>query len=271
VDRNQIRDCLRCAYRSRSGFSHPQPALPQTNPAGGAPQAAAQNCPVTHDRLVEALKKSVKASGGPSNGGFDNNEWASVVARDGTVCAVAFSGNTVGDQWPGSRVISAEKANTANAFSLKAAAISTANLYAGAQPGGFLFGIATTAPVSPDVASGDASKFGSNDDPMIGKRAGGVVAFGGGLALYNDSDVVGGLGVSGDSSCADHNVAWRVRHALGLDHVPAAAPPSKNDGIVYDIGVTGSSKSGFGHPKCNGKEAEVATDLGAGMDKHLLP
>jgi uncharacterized protein GlcG (DUF336 family) len=220
---------------------------------------------------VDALKKSVKASGGPSNGGFDNNEWASVVARDGTVCAVAFSGGTVGDQWPGSRAISAEKANTANAFSLKATAISTANLYAGAQPGGFLFGIVTAAPVSPDVASGDESKFGSGDDPMIGKRVGGVVVFGGGLALYNDSDVVGGLGVSGDTSCADHNVAWRVRHALGLDHVPAGAPPNKNDGIVYDIGLTGSSKSGFGHPRCNGKEAEVATDLGAGMDKHLLP
>jgi uncharacterized protein GlcG (DUF336 family) len=248
-----------------------QPALSQANSPGEQQAAAVQNCPVSRERLVDALKKSLKPSGGPSNGGFDNNEWASVVARDGTVCAVAFSGSTIGDQWPGSRVISAEKANTANAFSLKAAAISTANLYAGAQPGGFLFGIVATAPVSPDVASGDASKFGTGEDPMIGKRVGGVVVFGGGLALYNDSDVVGGLGVSGDSPCADHNVAWRVRHALGLDHVPAGAPPNKNDGIVYDIGLSGLSKSGFGHPTCNGKEAGVATDLGAGMDKHLLP
>lgn len=247
-----------------------QPALTQTSP-GGTAQAAATNCPVTHDRLVDALRKSVKASGGPSNGGFDNNEWASVVARDGTVCAIAFSGNTASDQWPGSRAVSAEKANTANAFSLKAAAISTANLYSGAQPGGFLFGIVTTAPVSAEVASGDASKFGSDADPLLGKRIGGLVVFGGGLALYNDSDVVGGLGVSGDSSCADHNVAWRVRQALGLDHVPAGAPPNKNDEIVYDIGLAGTSKSGFGHPRCNGKEAQIATDLGAGIDKHLLP
>jgi uncharacterized protein GlcG (DUF336 family) len=31
--------------------------------------------------------------------------------------------------------------------------------------------------------------------------------FGGGLALYDDQGIVGGLGVSGDSACADHNVA----------------------------------------------------------------
>src|SRR2546421_3164516 len=31
--------------------------------------------------------------------------------------------------------------------------------------------------------------------------------------------VVGGLGVSGDTSCADHHIAWRVRNNLGLDHL----------------------------------------------------
>lgn len=250
------------------------PAQPAGLPEGNgvpAQAASAQNCPVSHDQLGDALKKSVEPSGGPSNGGFDNNEWASVVARDGTVCAIAFSGHRPGDQWLGSRAISAEKANTANAFSLKQTAISTANLYAGAQPGGFLFGITNTEPVSAAAAAGDMSEYGTNSDPLIGKRIGGVVVFGGGLALYNESDVVGGLGVSGDSSCADHNVAWRVRHALGLDHVPAGVPPGKNDGIIYDIGLTGTSKSGFGHPKCSGKEAEIATDIGAGTDKHLLP
>ena len=47
--------------------------------------------------------------------------WATVVNRDGVVCAVVFSGTNRGAQWPGSRVISAQKANTANAFSLDAA------------------------------------------------------------------------------------------------------------------------------------------------------
>jgi hypothetical protein len=85
--------------------------------------------------------RRVKASGGPSNGGFDNNEWAVVVGRDSKVCAVAYSGQKWDDQWIGSRAVAAQKANTANAFSVRQKAISTANLYAGAQPGGFLFGL----------------------------------------------------------------------------------------------------------------------------------
>ncbi len=36
--------------------------------------------------------------------------------RDGEVCAVTFSGDDRSDQWSGSRVISAQKANTANLF-----------------------------------------------------------------------------------------------------------------------------------------------------------
>src|SRR3954454_12552785 len=100
------------------------------------------SCPVDHDKLADILKKSVKPGGGPSNGGLDNNEWAAVVNRRGAAGAVAYSGGKVDDQWPGSRAIAAEKANTANAFSLKDKAMATANLYAGAQPGGFLFGAA---------------------------------------------------------------------------------------------------------------------------------
>jgi uncharacterized protein GlcG (DUF336 family) len=61
--------------------------------------------------------------------------WATVVNRDGVVCAVVFTGQSRGDQWPGSRVISAQKANTANAFSLPQLALSTANLYSAVQPG----------------------------------------------------------------------------------------------------------------------------------------
>jgi hypothetical protein len=39
--------------------------------------------------------------------------------------------------------------------------------------------------------------------------------FSGGLALYDAEGVwIGELGVSGDSSCADDNIAWRTRHNL---------------------------------------------------------
>ncbi len=71
-----------------------------------------------HAALAAALKAAVKPSGGPSNGGLDLNMWATIVDRNGTVCAVAFSGKNHGDQWPGSRVNSAHKSNTANACSL---------------------------------------------------------------------------------------------------------------------------------------------------------
>lgn len=227
--------------------------------------AAAADCAVTHDQLTQALRASVKPAGGPENGGFENHEWAAAVDRNGMVCAVTFSGKTVQDQWLGSRAIAAEKATTANALSLKTFALSTANLYAGAQPAGFLFGLGETNPASPAVLyAGDSNAFGSASDPMVGKTSGGVVVFGGGLALYGEAGLVGGLGVSGDSSCADHNVAWRVRHALGLDHVPAGVSPDKTDAIIYDMQPDKTSASGFGHPKCKGSEAEIAEQIHAG-------
>ncbi|MER8704031.1 heme-binding protein [Mesorhizobium sp. M0323] len=223
-------------------------------------------CPADHDKLLAALKANVKSSGGPGNGGFDTNEWAAVVARDGTVCAVAFSGPTADAQWPGSRLIAAEKANTANGLSLAHMALSTANLYAPVQPGGPLFGLQATNPVNPAVAyAGDPSTFGSSSDPLLGKPIGGVVVFGGGLALYDGKGIVGALGISGDSPCADHNVAWRVRAALGLDKVPAGVNPNRKDAIIFDLDPGGKSASGWGHPLCAGSEADVAAELGAGV------
>ena len=76
-----------------------------------------------------ALQHPLATARAAANGGFNLDMWATVVNRDGVVCAVAFTGGNRGDQWPGSRVISAQKANTANAFSLPGLALSTANLY----------------------------------------------------------------------------------------------------------------------------------------------
>jgi uncharacterized protein GlcG (DUF336 family) len=230
--------------------------------ASNASQAA--DCPVRQEQLANALKASVKASGGPSNGGFDTHQWASVVTRDGTVCAVAFSGNKPDDQWPGSRVVAMAKATTANAFSVNQMALSTANLFAPAQPGQSLYGIAQAGPPSPEANAGDSAQFGTPSDPALGKRIGGTVVFGGGLALYNETGVIGGIGLSGDTSCADHNVAWRVRQALGLDKTP------QKDAIVYDLGPDGKSASGFGHVKCPGHEADIAHELGAGVGGYSL-
>lgn len=220
--------------------------------------------PVNHQRLREVLRAAIKPGGGPSNGGLDNHMWAAVVDRNGIVQAVCFSGDALGDQWPGSRAIAIEKANTANGLSLPHFAFSTANLYFGAQPGGFLYGILHTNPV--DTASmygGDEARYGAEDDPMVGQKASGVVVFGGGLALYDGSTIVGALGVSGDTSPGDHNIAWRMRKALGLDKVPAGITADNNDAIIFDIGMLGKSSSGYGHPVSGLKEDQVAKDIGA--------
>ena len=227
--------------------------------------AQAQSCPVSHAELTQALKQSVKASGGPTNGGFDNNEWAAVVNNQGTICAVTFSGHTVADQWLGSRAIAAEKANTAISVSLKQMALSTANLYAGAESGGPLYSLITTAPpVTALLFAGQPQTYGTPQDPFVGQHLGGVVVFGGGLALYAGGNLVGALGVSGDTSCADHNVAWRVRHALGMDHVPNGISPGHNDAIIYDMLPSKVSVSGWGHPQCGGNETQVAEQIHSG-------
>src|SRR5207249_6106043 len=64
------------------------------------------------------LKSALDAAVQAETSGLNNHMWATIVNRDGIVCAVAFSGVDRSAQWPGSRVISAQKANTANAFSL---------------------------------------------------------------------------------------------------------------------------------------------------------
>lgn len=66
---------------------------------------------------------------------------------------------------------------------------------------------------------------------------------------------MGALGVSGDSSCADHNIAWKTRHALALDYVPAGVSPAKDDNIVY-LDKT-EQANGFKHPLCGGTEDKV--------------
>jgi heme-degrading protein len=177
-----------------------------------------------------------------------------------------FSGSKPTDQWLGSRAISVEKANTANAFDLDKYAISTANLWAQSQPGGYLYGAASSnPPVAQDLYAGDPSTYGSGADPLTGKVVGGVIAFGGGLGLYSDSGVVGGIGASGNTSCADHNIAWRMRKTLGLDKVKDGPSPAHNDAIVYDIGADGKSLSGWGHPQCGRNAPQVAQQIGAGV------
>lgn len=219
------------------------------------------------------LKTALAAATATESSGLNNQMWGTIVDRDGVVCAVAFTGVNRGAQWPGSRVISAQKANTANAFSLDASsnsggsgqpsglALSTANLYSATQPGGSLYGLQASNPVDTGVAyAGPSAAYGMFNDPMVGQKIGGVNVFGGGLGLYGPGKVlIGAVGVSGDTSCADHDIAWRTRNNLKLDHLAGVGGVSgdaaRPDNIIYDItpnpnGGTGISAGGFGHPKC---------------------
>jgi uncharacterized protein GlcG (DUF336 family) len=200
--------------------------------------------------------------------GFNLQMWATIVDRDGVVCAVAFSGIDRGAQWPGSRVISAQKANTANAFSLPALALSTADLYSATQPGGSLFGLQESNPVDTGVAyGGNPANNGRerSDDrrtdwrhQRLRRRA----------RVVLQRQIVGGLGVSGDSSCADHNIAWRTRHNLNLDFVPGGVgPDGRPDNIVYDIlrkagQMPGVSASGWDHPRAARAQRSQPSCLG---------
>src|SRR5262249_1696802 len=123
-----------------------------------------------------------------------------------------------------------------------------------------LFGLQESNPVDTGVAyKGSSSKYGTSQDPMVGNVIGGVNVFGGGLALYGTGKkIVDGVGVSGDTSCADHDIAWPVRHILWLDRLSGVGGVSGDathpDNIVYDITTNtygiAASAGGFGHPTC---------------------
>jgi uncharacterized protein GlcG (DUF336 family) len=175
------------------------------------------------------------------NGGIftPNRMWSAVVDRQGHLCSVINTNATNGDAWPGSRAIAIAKAETTNDFSNSALALSTANLYAPTQPGGSLYGLNNSNPFNPSFLP-----LGTG----IGRVPGGLITFGGGVALYQNGQVIGGLGVSGDSSCADHAIAYRMRQRAGLDGIPGGVGPHNTDNILY--APPGQAPTGFEQPHC---------------------
>jgi uncharacterized protein GlcG (DUF336 family) len=215
--------------------------------AAQADDSDSLSCPVTYSKLKSALMLADKNE--PSQG-FGNHFWAVVVNRGGVVCAVAFSGTAVGSQWLASRQIAAAKAFTANGLSLNkgsgSGALSTAQLYQFVQPsnanvGNPLFGLDGGNVLNSTLAyKGDYASFGTADDPMIGQRVGGTITFGGGLALYKGTTVVGGIGLSGDTACRDHSVAWGTRINLNLPQL------SPGDELPFATNAEMTN----GHPHC---------------------
>ena len=212
------------------------------------------------DQLKSLLSKAPN-DGGDEGGLFHGKrEWAAVVNREGQVCAVAVSTNDPTHVWPGSLAIAKAKAYTANAFSLDDTPLSTARLYTLTQPGHSLWGIAASNP----FVAGDLVPPSQGPGSSTPRVEGGLISFGGGVPLYKNSKIIGALGVSGDTACADHETAKRMRNEAGLN------PPGgmHADDITYPS-IDGPS--GFSHPLCQntyrdgkflGNEAPPTFDMG---------
>ena len=175
----------------------------------------------------------------PIGGLFDGAKmWAAVVNRDGAVCAFTTSTNDPTQVWPGSQAIAKAKAYTANAFSLDDLALSTARLYTFTQPGHSLWSLGQSNLFNPSALAPPSGQDGGQ-----GEISGGLIFFGGGVPLYRNGKIIGALGISGDTSCADHEIAKRVRDLANLN--PPGGP------LVDDIIYSGpDAPSVFAHPVC---------------------
>jgi uncharacterized protein GlcG (DUF336 family) len=206
-------------------------------PQAGGASARCRDLPSAQD-----LKKWLRAAPGvegEAGGLFSGQmEWASIVNRQGELCATAVATDDPASAWPGSQAVSKAKAYTANAYSTDGLPLSTARLYTLTLPGHSLWGVAEPNPFRPECLAAPNDINATN-----GKVCGGSIAFGGGVPLYRGKTRVGGLGLSGDTACTDHEIAKRIRHLAELD-------PEKGefaDDIVY---THADGPSPFAHPLC---------------------
>jgi uncharacterized protein GlcG (DUF336 family) len=183
---------------------------------------------------VARFLKMAPDSGGEAGGLFHGRaEWGAIVNRSGQVCVLVPPSDSVGRFWPGSRSISMAKAFTANGFSTDGSPLSTARLYTLAQPGHSLWGVTQPEPFDPQC-------YGANVESKV---CGGAITFGGGVPLYRSGRIIGGLGVSGDTPCADHEIAKRVRRFAGLE--------PKGGSATDDIQFAKTDRASvFTHPLC---------------------
>jgi len=206
-------------------------------PHAGAESAECRDLPSSADLKMWA--RAAPGAEGEAGGMFSGQmEWVAIVNRQGEICATAVATDDPSSAWPGSQAVAKAKAYTANAYSTDGAPLSTARLYTLTQPGHSLWGVAEPNPFRADCLVSPRDMHATD-----GRVCGGSVAFGGGVPLYRGKTRVGGLGASGDTACADHEIAKRIRHLAQLD-------PEKGefaDDIIY-AAVDGPSP--FAHPLC---------------------
>ena len=199
--------------------------------------AGCQNLP-TESQLRQLLVQAQDVNK-PVGGLFEGKKmWGAIVNRDGAICAFTTSTNDPTQVWPGSQAIAKSKAYTANAFSLDDLALSTARLYTFTQPGHSLWSLGQSNLFNPRFLAPPSDQDGGQNE-----IAGGLIFFGGGVPLYRNGKIIGALGISGDTSCADHEIAKRVRDLANLN------PPG--GALADDIVYSGpDAPSVFAHPVC---------------------
>jgi uncharacterized protein GlcG (DUF336 family) len=192
---------------------------------------------------VQAIQSQLANVAPMNNGGLfsPSQMWSAVVDREGILCSVI----KIHDAWPGSRDIAIAKASTANDFSNQKLALSTAMLYGPTQPGGSLYGLNNSNPFNPLF---------NQQGTGLGNAVGGIITFGGGVALYSGGKVIGGLGVSGDTSCADHVIAYRMRRAAGFDAVPGGVGADNIQYYPAGTTITTLDPTQFAQPHCSAKD-----------------
>jgi uncharacterized protein GlcG (DUF336 family) len=192
------------------------------------------------ETALKELLSAAPAAGGEAGGLFHGTRmWGAVVNRSGELCAYATSMSDPSQVWPGSQAIAKAKAYTANAFSLDALALSTARLYTFTQPGHSLWSLGQSNLFDPKFLAPPSGQGGGKE-----QITGGLIFFGGGVPLYDaDGAIIGGVGISGDTSCTDHEIAKRVRDLASLN------PPGGS--LVDDISYSSADgASVFTHPLC---------------------
>src|SRR5919109_4385651 len=122
-----------------------------------------------------------------------------------------------------------------NAFSNDILPLSTVLLYTFTLPGHSLFGLNNSNPFNAHLLAPTSGSGGGK-----GLVAGSIITFGGGIPLYAGSEIVGGLAISGDTACADHEIAKRVRQLAGLNPQGGAKADDIDD----------EPTSIFAHPLC---------------------
>lgn len=191
--------------------------------------------------LSPILRRGPGGVGGQTEG---TRVWAAVVNRNGQLCAWTTSTRDATIPRPGAQAAAKAKAYTANAGNLSDPRLdplhgvaSTANFYNSTQPGAPFWGIAEANPFNPRFLLPSTDTI-----TGLGQIAGGSIAIGGGVTLQQGDKVIGGLGVAGDTPCADHEMAKRVRDLAGLN--PSAGP------LADDIGYVEAGDEGATHPLC---------------------